>query len=149
MAKEIANIEPKAVWENFYKLTQVPRPSKKEEKIQAFMVDFGKSLGLVTEKDSVGNVLIRKPATAGMENRKGIILQGHLDMVPQKIAVLPTISRRIRLMPLLMAIGFAPVEQHLVRIMELVLQVQWPFLQQKTWFMVRLKRSSLVMKRQA
>src|SRR5665647_1705413 len=84
MAKEIANIEPKAVWENFYKLTQVPRPSKKEEKIQAFMVDFGKSLGLVTEKDSVGNVLIRKPATAGMENRKGIILQGHLDMVPQK-----------------------------------------------------------------
>jgi dipeptidase D len=84
MAKEIINLEPKAVWENFYKLTLVPRPSKKEEKIQAFMVDFGKSLGLVTEKDSVGNVLIRKPATPGMENRKGIILQGHLDMVPQK-----------------------------------------------------------------
>jgi dipeptidase D len=84
MAKEIVNLEPKAVWENFYKLTQVPRPSKKEEKIQAFMVDFGKGLGLVTEKDSVGNVLIRKPATPGMENRKGIILQGHLDMVPQK-----------------------------------------------------------------
>jgi dipeptidase D len=84
MSKEIINLEPKAVWENFYKLTQVPRPSKKEEKIQAFMVDFGKSLRLVTEKDSVGNVLIRKPATQGMENRKGIILQGHLDMVPQK-----------------------------------------------------------------
>jgi dipeptidase D len=84
MAKEIINLEPKAVWENFYKLTQVPRPSKKEEKIQAFMMDFGKSLGLVTEKDSIGNVLIRKPATPGMENRKGIILQGHLDMVPQK-----------------------------------------------------------------
>ncbi len=84
MAKEIINLEPKAVWENFYKLTQIPRPSKKEEKIQAFMVDFGKSLGLITEKDSVGNVLIRKPATPGLENRKGIILQGHLDMVPQK-----------------------------------------------------------------
>src|SRR5664279_3729840 len=84
MSKEIINLEPKAVWENFYKLTQVPRPSKKEEKIQAFMVDFGKSLGLITEKDSVGNVLIRKPATPGMENRKGVILQGHLDMVPQK-----------------------------------------------------------------
>lgn len=84
MAKEIINLEPQAVWENFYKLTQIPRPSKKEEKIQAFMVDFGKSLGLVTEKDSVGNVLIRKPATSGLENRKGIILQGHLDMVPQK-----------------------------------------------------------------
>ena len=84
MSKEIANLEPKAVWENFYKLTQVPRPSKKEEKIQAFMMDFGKSLGLVTEKDETGNVVIRKPATAGMENRKGIVFQGHLDMVPQK-----------------------------------------------------------------
>ena len=84
MSKEIVNLEPKAVWENFYKLTQVPRPSKREEKIQAFMMDFGKSLGLVTEKDSIGNVLIRKPATPGMENRKGIIFQGHLDMVPQK-----------------------------------------------------------------
>jgi len=55
MAKEIANLEPKAVWENFYKLTQVPRPSKKEEKIQSFMVEFGKIMGHVTEKDSVGN----------------------------------------------------------------------------------------------
>jgi dipeptidase D len=84
MAQEIKNIEPKAVWENFYALTQVPRPSKHEEKIQEFMMKFGKSLGLVTEKDAVGNVLIRKPATPGMENRKGIVLQGHLDMVPQK-----------------------------------------------------------------
>ncbi len=84
MAKEIVNLEPKAVWENFYKLTQVPRPSKKEEQIQSFMVKFGKSLGLETIKDSVGNIIIRKPATPGMENRKGIILQGHLDMVPQK-----------------------------------------------------------------
>ena len=84
MSKEIVNLEPKVVWENFYKLTQVPRPSKKEQKIQAFMMDFGKSLGLVTEKDSIGNILIRKPATPGMENRKGVIFQGHLDMVPQK-----------------------------------------------------------------
>jgi dipeptidase D len=84
MSKEIINLEPHAVWENFYKLTQVPRPSKKEEKIQSFMMDFGKSLGLVTERDSVGNILIRKPATPGMENRKGVIFQGHLDMVPQK-----------------------------------------------------------------
>jgi dipeptidase D len=84
MSNEILNLEPKAVWENFYKLTQVPRPSKKEEKIQAFMMDFGKSLGLVTEKDATGNILIRKPATPGMENRKGIVFQGHLDMVPQK-----------------------------------------------------------------
>ena len=84
MSKEIINLEPKALWENFYVLTQVPRPSKHEEKIQDFMVKFGKSLGLETEKDAVGNVLIRKPATPGMENRKGIVMQGHLDMVPQK-----------------------------------------------------------------
>jgi len=84
MSKEIVNLEPRAVWENFYKLTQVPRPSKKEAKIQAFMMEFGKGLGLVTERDEVGNILIRKPATPGMENRKGIIFQGHLDMVPQK-----------------------------------------------------------------
>ena len=84
MSNEIIKLEPREVWENFYNLTQVPRPSKKEEKIQAFMVNFGKSLGLATEKDAVGNVIIRKPATSGMENRKGIILQGHLDMVPQK-----------------------------------------------------------------
>lgn len=84
MSKEIINLEPKAVWGYFYELTQVPRPSKKEEKIQDFMMAFGKSLGLPTEKDAVGNILIRKPATPGMENRKGIVLQGHLDMVPQK-----------------------------------------------------------------
>lgn len=84
MSKEIVNLEPKAVWENFYQLTQVPRPSKHEEKIQDFMMKFGKSLGLETEKDAVGNVVIRKPATPGMENRKGIVMQGHLDMVPQK-----------------------------------------------------------------
>lgn len=84
MSKEICNLEPKALWENFYSLTQIPRPSKHEEKIQDFMVKFGKSLGLETEKDATGNVLIRKPATPGMENRKGIVLQGHLDMVPQK-----------------------------------------------------------------
>lgn len=84
MSKEILGLEPKIVWENFYKLTQVPRPSKKEEKIQAFMMEFGKGLGLETEKDAVGNIVIRKPATPGMENRKGIVFQGHLDMVPQK-----------------------------------------------------------------
>jgi dipeptidase D len=84
MSKEIVNLEPKSLWENFYSLTQIPRPSKHEEKIQEFIVNFGKSLGLETEKDAVGNVVIRKPATPGMENRKGIVMQGHLDMVPQK-----------------------------------------------------------------
>ncbi|OIP01397.1 MAG: cytosol nonspecific dipeptidase [Bacteroidetes bacterium CG2_30_33_31] len=84
MNKEIYNLEPKEVWKNFYSLTQIPRPSKHEDKIQDFMVKFGKDLGLETIKDEVGNVIIRKPATKGMEDRKGVILQGHLDMVPQK-----------------------------------------------------------------
>lgn len=84
MSKEILNLEPKVIWKHFYSLTQIPRPSKFEDEIQEFMVNFGKNLGLETIKDEVGNVIIRKPATPGMENRKGVILQGHLDMVPQK-----------------------------------------------------------------
>ncbi len=86
MSKEILNLEPKAVWSNFYALTQVPRPSKNEDAIQDYMVKFGNDLGLETIKDATGNVIIRKPATPGMEDRKGVILQGHLDMVPQKNA---------------------------------------------------------------
>lgn len=84
MSKEILNLEPKAIWKHFYSLTQIPRPSKHEDAIQDFMVKFGKSLGLETIKDEVGNVIIRKPATPGMDDRKGVVLQGHLDMVPQK-----------------------------------------------------------------
>ncbi len=80
----IENLNPTRVWKNFYSLTQIPRPSKHEAKVSAFMEKFGKDLGLETYKDKVGNVMIRKPATPGMENRKGIVLQAHLDMVPQK-----------------------------------------------------------------
>lgn len=84
MSKDILNLEPKSLWKHFYSLTQIPRPSKHEEQVQQFVVKFGKDLGLETILDEVGNVIIRKPATKGMENRKGVILQGHLDMVPQK-----------------------------------------------------------------
>ncbi len=86
MNKNIATLKPELVWKNFYKLTQIPRPSKKEEKVIEFVKNFGESLGLETIVDHIGNVIIKKPATKGMENRKGIILQGHLDMVPQKNA---------------------------------------------------------------
>jgi dipeptidase D len=84
MNKEIFKLEPQALWKHFYSLTQIPRPSKKEKAVIDFVVDFGKKLGLETIVDEVGNVIIRKPATPGMENRKGVVLQGHLDMVPQK-----------------------------------------------------------------
>ncbi len=84
MNTEIFKLEPKIVWENFYNLTQVPRPSKKEEKIRAYLKKFGEDLGLETHQDEIGNIIIRKPATKGMENKKILILQSHLDMVPQK-----------------------------------------------------------------
>ena len=80
----ITDLNPKNVWGHFYSLTQIPRPSKKEEKAVLFLENFGKSLGLETIKDELGNIIIRKPATPGMENRKGIIFQAHIDMVPQK-----------------------------------------------------------------
>ena len=78
------NLEPKGLWESFYSLTQIPRPSGKRKEIADFLVNYGKSLGLETLQDEIGNVLIRKPASPGMENRPGVILQGHMDMVPQK-----------------------------------------------------------------
>ena len=84
MSVEIKNLEPKAVWEIFSEMTQIPRPSNHEEQIQSWAVSFGEKLGLETIKDEAGNVIIKKPATPGMENRKTVVLQGHLDMVPQK-----------------------------------------------------------------
>ena len=80
---DIKNLDPKPLWENFYKLTQIPRPSKKEGKVVEFLEKFGKDLGLETIKDEVGNIIIKKPATKGYENRKTVVLQGHVDMVPQ------------------------------------------------------------------
>lgn len=84
MSKEVRNLEPKNVWNNFADLNEVPRASKKEERVIAFMVGFGKKLGLETIVDPIQNVIIKKPATAGMENRKSIVIQSHLDMVHQK-----------------------------------------------------------------
>lgn len=83
---DIRNLEPSSVWSHFSDLNAVPRPSKKEEKVIEFMMNFGKSLGLETEKDEVGNVLIRKPATPGMEDRRITVMQSHLDMVCQQNA---------------------------------------------------------------
>ena len=78
------NLQPQGLWSSFYSLTQIPRPSGKRKEIADFLVNYGKSLGLETLQDEIGNVLIRKPASPGMENHPGVILQGHMDMVPQK-----------------------------------------------------------------
>jgi len=84
MNNEILNLEPSKVWYYFHEILNIPRPSKKEGKIIDYLMRFGKEHGLETLKDDVGNVLIRKPATPGMENRKSVVLQSHIDMVCEK-----------------------------------------------------------------
>lgn len=84
MNNEIYNLKPERLWYYFGEILQIPRPSKREEKIAAYLVDFGRKHGLETIKDETGNILIRKPATPGMENRKTVVLQSHIDMVCEK-----------------------------------------------------------------
>jgi len=83
---EILSLNPQNVWKHFYSLTRIPRPTGHMNQVTRFMMDFGKSLNLETMQDKAGNVLIRKPAAKGYENAKTVILQSHLDMVPQKNA---------------------------------------------------------------
>ena len=81
---DIQKLEPKELWNYFHDITQIPHPSKKEKKIVEYVMEFGKKHNLETIKDKAGNVIIRKPATKGFENRQGVIFQTHLDLVPQK-----------------------------------------------------------------
>lgn len=81
---EIKNLNPVCIWRNFDALTQVPRPSGHLEKVQQFLLDFAKEAGVEAFKDTAGNIVMRKPASEGMEGKKGVILQAHMDMVPQK-----------------------------------------------------------------
>ena len=86
MSAEIKNLSPKPVWDYFYSLTQIPRPTGHMEAVTRFVESVGNALGLETLRDGVGNVLIRNPASPGRENHKTVTLQAHLDMVPQKNA---------------------------------------------------------------
>ena len=81
---EIKNLNPECIWRNFDALTQVPRPSGHLEKVQQFLLDFAARVGVEAFKDPANNIVMRKPASPGMEGKKGIILQAHMDMVPQK-----------------------------------------------------------------
>ena len=81
---EIRNLQPAAIWHNFDDLTQIPRPSGHVEKVQQFLLDFAKRIGIEAFKDPAGNIVMRKPAAPGYENRKTVLLQAHMDMVPQK-----------------------------------------------------------------
>ncbi|MDD3280786.1 MAG: cytosol nonspecific dipeptidase, partial [Bacteroidales bacterium] len=84
MDHEILNLQPKNVWKYFHEICQIPRPSKKEEKIIAYLIDFGNKMGLETLRDKAGNVLIRKAASPGKENVTPIVFQSHMDMVCEK-----------------------------------------------------------------
>ncbi|HAT62671.1 MAG TPA: cytosol nonspecific dipeptidase, partial [Prevotella sp.] len=81
---EIKKLNPEEIWRNFDALTQIPRPSGHLEKVQQFLLDFAKKAGVKAFKDAGNNIYMHKPATPGMENCKGVILQAHMDMVPQK-----------------------------------------------------------------
>jgi len=84
MKNSFSNLEPTSLWKEFYELTQIPRPSGHTERIRKYLLDFGNSNGLYSRTDEAGNVLIRKPASKGMEHQKAVVLQAHMDMVPQK-----------------------------------------------------------------
>ncbi|GAB7087964.1 aminoacyl-histidine dipeptidase [Marinifilum fragile] len=84
MENILSKLEPKEVWKHFEDICQIPRPSKKEEKIIEFLIEFGKKNNLETKRDEIGNVLIKKPATPGKENFKTVVLQSHMDMVCEK-----------------------------------------------------------------
>ena len=84
MNTDLTSLKPALVWKHFAAMTQIPRPSFHEEKIRRYVLDVARSLGLECREDAAHNVYVRKPASKGMENRAGVILQAHLDMVPQK-----------------------------------------------------------------
>ena len=81
------NLTPKAVWENFYSLTQIPRPSGKKEEVTAFLADYGRKLGLETIVDAMGNVIIRKPASPGYENHPGVICRAIVTWCHKRITI--------------------------------------------------------------
>ena len=82
---EKKDLQPKCVFEHFARINEIPRPSKREEKMIEYLRNWGESHNLETNVDETGNVIIRKPATKGMENRKTVILQSHFDMVCDKL----------------------------------------------------------------
>ncbi len=84
MNRNLTALKPELVWKHFAAIAAIPHPSHHEEKIRQYVIDFVKSIGLECIEDEAHNVYVRKAATAGMEDRKGIVLQAHLDMVPQK-----------------------------------------------------------------
>ncbi|MGL4887285.1 MAG: cytosol nonspecific dipeptidase, partial [Aeromonas veronii] len=80
---QLSSLSPKLIWHFFEQICSIPHPSKHEAKLSAWIIQWAQGEGLAVKQDKVGNIIIKKPATPGMENRKAVVLQAHIDMVPQ------------------------------------------------------------------
>ncbi len=136
---ELSQLSPQPLWDIFAKICSIPHPSYHEEQLAEYIVGWAKEKGFHVERDQVGNILIRKPATAGMENRKPVVLQAHLDMVPQKNNDTVHDFTKILSSLILMANGLKRAAPRWVRITALVWPLHWRFWLTKTWFTVRWK----------
>lgn len=102
---EITQLSPQPLWQFFDKICSIPHPSKYEEALAQYIIEWATNEGLEVRRDPTGNVFIKKPATVGMEDRKGVVLQAHIDMVPQKMKTQLTTSQKILFSLILMANG--------------------------------------------
>lgn len=103
---EISKLSSNPIWPFFATICSIPHPSKHEEALAQYIINWAKEQGLAVRRDETGNVFIKKPATPGMENRKGVVLQAHIDMVPQKMKTQCMISPKIRSSLILMVNGY-------------------------------------------
>lgn len=134
---DIVNLKPEAVWRFFDEITRIPRPSKKEEKIVAYLIDFAKSRSLEYRKDSTGNVVIRKGASPGMENRPVVVLQSHVDMVCEKRGDVNFHFVRTRYGPASKTVGCVPRVRRWVPTAESAWRPSWPCWMPTIWHTVR------------
>ena len=149
MNNTLDSLQPAAVWKYFGELMNIPRPSKHEAKVSAFLQDFGRKLGFETLADEVGNVLIRKPAAPGYENAPRVCLQAHIDMVCEKTVIknsifLPSPSR-----PMSKTVGSSATVPLLAPTMASALPPPWLSLPTTPCSMARSNASSLLTKKQA
>lgn len=136
---ELSQLSPQPLWDIFAKICSIPHPSYHEEQLAEYIVGWAKEKGFHVERDQVGNILIRKPATAGMENRKPVVLQAHLDMVPQKNNDTVHDFTKDPIQPYIDGEWVKARGTTLVRITALVWPLHWRFWLTKTWFTARWK----------
>jgi dipeptidase D len=133
---ELSQLSPQPLWDIFAKICSIPHPSYHEEQLAEHILSWAQEKGFHVERDQVGNILIRKPATAGMENRKPVVLQAHLDMVPQKNNDTVHDFTKDPIQPYIDGEWVKPVAPRWVRITVSVWRPRWPFWLMAAWYMV-------------